>query len=187
MKKIILGFLIVGYLYPCIITFSPKELRGKVGELKTFVVEVKNIHTPCLLPIEESNFEFENVKLVSQSKWDTIKPNLFKKIITIQLLKEGKGSVKIKRSCPVQTSSAKLDIVIEKRNFKELKEEVKNLIKKIILGEEISFDYLLITFEEFVNTYEKKKIKNEKELYSSVKEIYNYLLKIKAICEKEKE
>lgn len=184
MKKLVL-FLLFGYLFPCIISFSPTKIEGKVGEIKTFKVEIKNIHTPCLLEIDETFFDYQNVKLISVSKWDTIKRNLFQKVISIQLLKEGKGSVKIKRTCLIQTSEGKIEIIIKKREYKELKEEVNNLLKKIILGEEISLSYLINTFDEFIKEYEKLKKKEDKNLYLLIKDILNYLLKIKELSKKK--
>ncbi len=184
MKKIL--FLLISFLaYPCVINFKPTTLKGKVGEIKTVIIEVKNIHTPCLLAIDETYFEYENVKPISISKWDTLKPNLFQKVMTIKLLKEGKGSIKAKRTCPIQTSQGKLEIIIEKREYKELKNEIKELLKKIIIGEDINFEYLITTSEEFIKTYEKKNVKEDKNLYVLVKEIYNYLIKIKELIQKE--
>lgn len=184
MKKFL--FLLISYLvYPCIISFKPNNLKGKVGETKTVIIEVKNIHTPCLLAIDETYFEYENVKPISISKWDTLKPNLFQKVMSIKLLKEGKGSIKVKRTCPIQTSQGKLEILIEKREYKELKNEIKELLKKIIIGEDINFEYLTTTFEEFIKTYEKKSVKEDKNLYGLVKEIFNYLIKIREVAQKE--
>ncbi|MCS7180276.1 MAG: hypothetical protein NZ891_02870, partial [bacterium] len=184
MKKILV-FLTFSLIYPCVISFKPNTLKGKVGEIKTITIEVKNIHTPCLLAIDETYFEYENVKPVSISKWDTLKPNLFQKVMSIKLLKAGKGNIKLKRTCPIQVSEGKLEILIEKREYKELKEEIKELLKKIIIGEDINFEYLIITFDEFIKTYEKRKVKEDKNLYLLVKEIYNHLIKIKELCEKE--
>ncbi|MCS7250302.1 MAG: hypothetical protein N2323_02525 [candidate division WOR-3 bacterium] len=184
MKKILV-FLILSLVYPCVISFKPNTLKGKVGEIKTITIEVKNIHTPCLLTIDETYFEYENVKPVSISKWDTLKPNLFQKVISIKLLKEGKGNIKLKRSCPIQVSQGKVEILIEKREYKELKEEIRKLLKEIILGENINFEYLINTFDEFIKIYEKRKIKEDKNLYLLIKEIYNYLIKIKELSQRE--
>ncbi|MEO0113882.1 MAG: hypothetical protein ABIK93_00205 [candidate division WOR-3 bacterium] len=134
MRRIIItSIALLGIFYACNISVVPQTASGVVGDSLEFKVIVKNIHLPCLLAIEATQFKFDKVSLQKESDWDSVNVTTFEKKITVRLDRAGQGFIDASRTCPIRTSTAKATIEIkEKYRAKELTailEEAKILLK----------------------------------------------------------
>jgi len=161
MKKIYLLFLIFNLVFATTFSFSPPEGKGKVGEKRTFQLEARYQHLPCLVGIKTVEITYENLLPVSVSEWESISPGRFRKIITVKLKKAGKGKIKVTHLCPIKESKGEAVITIEKRTFEEAHREAKDLLTDLFLGRPINLEDLKLTLKELLTDFPPPKDKKD--------------------------
>ena len=147
MRRYIIFFIVlVGSFYACTISLSPKSAKGTVGENIDFKIKVQHIHLPCLLAVDATEFKYDKVTLVKETKWDTINPITFEKTITVRLDQAGKGEINVSRTCPIRTSDAKVNIDIagisRKTDLNAVLNETKKWLVALSKGDSASLGQL---------------------------------------------
>lgn len=135
MRKYLLFLIgLISIYYPCTITIAPKSASGWVGDSIKFKITVKNIHLPCLLTINATQFNYDKVSLIKASDWDTINVTTFEKTILVRLERSGVGEISISRTCPIRTSEAKVTIDIKQKEVKNTFTSVTKEIKQLLVA-----------------------------------------------------
>jgi len=83
----------------CIITISPGNSSGFVGDTLTFTINVQKTHRTCLVPIDETQIKLQKLEIVSQTGWKQISSEVNQKKITVRLKEVGEGSIEVIRIC----------------------------------------------------------------------------------------
>ncbi len=86
-------------LFACDIGIKPSSTSGVVGETVTFGVSVQQTHRVCLVPIEDTQFVFTGVELISETAWEQTSSTSHAKQVTVRLVTPGEGSVEVIREC----------------------------------------------------------------------------------------
>lgn len=77
---------------------QPNKSTVKVGETVQIHVSIQWIHDKCLLDIDDVNYEFQDMKKVSQTKWKKVGKGKYESTITVKIT--GKNAVfKMWRKC----------------------------------------------------------------------------------------
>ncbi len=168
---------------PSIITFNPSSAKGKVGEILTFTVEVKYIHLPCLIGIDDAKFTYAKVSPLSVSGWESLGPGRFRKVLTVKLMEEGNGKIILNHICPIKKSTGEVQIKIAKRTLEETYQEAKQLLSDLLIGKDINLEYLRNTLKELIESSQGAKGKEIKRFLELVKEILSAIERIFALSQ----
>lgn len=84
----------------CDITVAPSSPTGYVGEQETVAIQVKLTHRNCVTPIEETLITATGATIVSQTPWQTVDSQTYRKSVTVRLDREGQATITAVRDCP---------------------------------------------------------------------------------------
>jgi len=83
----------------CIITVAPSTTSGTVGDTVSITINVQLTHRNCTVPIDDTVITLTGVEMVSQTPWQTVRSDLYKKEIKVKLIKSGQGKIEVVREC----------------------------------------------------------------------------------------
>ena len=83
----------------CIIKVSPSATSGTVGDTISVTINVQLTHRNCLVPINDTEIKLTGMEMVSQTSWQMIQTNQYKKEIKVKLTKSGQGKIEVIRDC----------------------------------------------------------------------------------------
>ncbi len=95
----VLVLLVGKSVWACDIFVTPSKSKALVGDTVEVKVKVHLIHRRCVLPIEETNVDVQNGKVVWQSDWKKLNRTDYESVYKVVFYKSGKNRILVTREC----------------------------------------------------------------------------------------
>ena len=124
-------------LLACDITVSPEKSSVLVGDTVKVLVHVHLTHRKCVLPIEETEVEVTNGKVLSHTPWKKTARMDRESIYTVVFYKSGKNRILVTRECSREGLSEGMNYVNVTYTRKRAIEWSRKLLKEISEGKRV--------------------------------------------------